>query len=60
MGFGGKVLAWAMFTSVCPDGISWDEWCNMKWQQRSNPRFGKKSQKKVRLNRRRVNGGKRK
>ena len=53
-------IAWAMFVSVCPDGIGWDEWCAMKWQQRLNPRFGRKSQKKIRLNRRRVNGGKRK
>ena len=53
-------VAWAMFTLSCPDGMSYSEWMDLKRQQRTNPNFGKKSQKKIRLNRRRVNGGRRK
>ncbi len=61
LGFGP--IAWAAFTSVCPPGMDYDAWTSMRYlqqQRRTNPNFCEKSQKKVRLNRRRVNGGKRK
>ena len=55
----GKIAMWAAFTSLCPDGVSYEEWTNMRYNK-SYQRFAKRSQKKIRLNRRRVNGGQRK
>lgn len=47
------VLAWAMFSSFCPEGFDPTLWNRIKSESRFNPR--KRSQKKIRLNKRRVN-----
>ena len=47
------VLAWAAFSSVCPGGFDPTLWNHIKSEPRFNPH--KRSQKKIRLNKRRVN-----